>query len=130
MSELPLIRCLGCEEAVFEPTRTACPGCGRCPVCGSRRAKKVKECPTCNVPYCSCCGRCPQCLKQRYSDIDPCECGHPNDKSKLEDLVRSHAVVGAERQPISLGDLGCLIIIVVFFALFIWSLISLKDWLN
>ena len=131
MSEFPLVICPGCD-AHIDPKRSACPGCGRCPGCGIKHVKtEVKICPNCNLPY-SKCFQCPQCLELRYSEIEPpCEnCGHPNDKSKLEDLVRYHAVVGAERRPISLGDLGCLIIIVAFFVLFIWSLISLKDWLN
>ncbi|HAW32083.1 MAG TPA: hypothetical protein DCY03_28930 [Planctomycetaceae bacterium] len=105
MSDLPFIRCLGCESTVFDPTRAACPGCGRCPVCGTRRFKtEVKTCPDCELPYCDCCGRCPQCAGLRYSEIiTPCESGHPQDAEKLADLVRYEAAVGAIRRPTPWG---------------------------
>jgi len=127
MSEFPFIKCLGCEEAVFDPTRAACPGCGRCPHCGKKRAQEVKSCPECNLPYCTCCGRCPQCLELRYTDIGPCECGHPNDELIIEKLVRYEAVVGAEKRPASIG---CIVASITLTALFIWGLVSLKAWLH
>lgn len=125
MSDLPFIRCLGCETAIFDPTRAACPGCGRCPVCGVKRAKtELKTCPECELAYCECCGRCSKCAQLRYSEITtPCECGHPLDASKLEDLVRYEAAVGAQSRPTNWGcvlsfvSLIALILLLIYLAL-------------
>lgn len=102
MIERTWIKCPGCE-GVVDPTRAACPGCGNCLNCGRRRSKTVTQCDTCDVPYCDCCGRCPVCLDLRYSEVGPCECGHPNDEAKLDELVRYNAVVGAETQRMPFG---------------------------
>jgi|GEM_PF-1052191 len=128
MSDLPYIRCMGCEMAVFDPTRAVCPGCGRCPVCGKKRVKtEAESCPECNLPYCDCCGRCPKCAQLRYSDIvTPCECGHPEDADLLEDLTRYEAAVGAKSRP---TDWGCLIgslILIVVFLLIIYALAGFR----
>jgi hypothetical protein len=74
------VYCDGCE-AVFDPARLVCPACGRCPGCGSRRARGEEECPHCSVPYCTCCGRCPVCGELRYGNIQaPCSCGFPKEE--------------------------------------------------
>lgn len=122
MSEPPFIRCPGCETLI-DPTRTACPGCGRCPACGVKRARTVKTCSKCDIPYCSCCGRCPQCLELRYSEIGPCECGHPRDAEQIEDLVKYHAASGAETRP---GDSGCILVVVILLILFFIGMYALK----
>lgn len=98
----PVVRCVACN-AVVAPTQPACPGCGRCLSCGSIRAKELKQCPKCDLPYCECCGRCPGCLELRYADLGPCDCGHPDDPAKIERLVRYCAVIGAETPPIAWG---------------------------
>ena len=123
MSEWPLVRCLGCH-IVVEPTQPACPGCGACLNCGSRRSKKIEQCPRCDVPYCDCCGRCPKCLELRYSDVGPCDCGHPTDEDKLESLVRYTAVIGAEKHPTPIG------LMVAFLALIILAVVGLILWLR
>jgi len=111
MTDLPWIFCPGCNTAVA-PTRPVCPGCGSCLGCGEKRAKGVKQCPECDLPYCDCCGRCPGCLELRYEEFGPCDCGHPTNHEKLEELVRFNAVVGAEtaRMP-----LGCVVTIIGMF---------------
>lgn len=125
MSELPYIRCLGCEEAIFDPTRAVCPGCGRCPVCGLRRVKpEIKDCPECELPYCTCCGRCPKCAGLRYTEIDsPCECGHPHNAEKLADLIRYESVVGAESRPF---DWGCMMVILALVTVILLILAALR----
>ena len=125
MTAWPLIRCPGCD-VVVSPTQPACPGCGRCLGCGSRRAEKIEQCPKCDLPFCDCCGRCPECLELRYSGVSPCACGHPNDDSKLATLVRYNAVVGAEEPSTSCG---CIVAMIVFGALVIISSIGLVVWL-
>ena len=125
MTERPLIRCPGCQTVVA-PTRAVCPGCGACLACGRRRSKKLEECPKCSLPYCDCCGRCPKCLELRYSDVGPCDCGHPNDESKIESLARYEAVVGAEIRP---TPFGCVVAILAFFAVLILSSIGVAVWL-
>jgi len=110
MSELPLVRCPGCNTAVAA-TRAVCPGCGRCLNCGQVRVKKVKQCDKCSIPYCDCCGRCPKCLELRYEDVGPCDCGHPTDPDELEELVRYNAVMGAERRPTAIGCIIATIVI-------------------
>jgi hypothetical protein len=44
------IHFLGCD-AIIDPRLPACPGCGRCPVCGDRRVD-VKSPRECGVPFC------------------------------------------------------------------------------
>lgn len=129
IDDYTLIRCVDCEHAVFPSTQTACPGCGRCPSCGLRRLAKVTDCPQCSIPYCACCGRCPQCLGLRYADLDlgPCECGYPEDEARLKEVIRYHALVGAEPIPFSIGGL---IVFVVFCIVWFGSLIGLAVWLN
>ncbi|MFH1300656.1 MAG: hypothetical protein ABIK07_06310 [Planctomycetota bacterium] len=83
----------------------------------------MKTCPNCNLAYCSCCGRCPQCLELRYSEIGPCECGHPKDAQQIEDLVRYHATVGAERRP---AETGCILVVVILLILFFIGMFTLK----
>lgn len=119
MSELPWIRCPGCN-AIVAPTRPVCPGCGHCINCGQIRAKEVKQCPKCDIQYCDCCGRCPKCLELRYEDIGPCDCGHPADQEKLERLVRYNAVKGAQRPPM---PIGCIAAIVVMLGVLIFGIV-------
>jgi len=118
MTDVALV-CSPCCNTVIAPTLPVCPGCGRCPACGQKRAKAVKQCPECDLPYCDCCGRCPGCLELRYADFGPCDCGHPTNHEKTHELVRFHAVVGAERAP---EPLGCMVTIIGLIAALIFGI--------
>jgi hypothetical protein len=39
-----------CCGLVFDLHRAACPRCGRCPQCGSKKAKDLNHCPNCGHP--------------------------------------------------------------------------------
>jgi len=54
-------------------------------------------------------------------DVGPCECGHPTGPSVAE-LVRYHAVTGAERRPM---PIGCTIAMVVVLALVVLAVVGL-----
>ena len=58
----------------------------------------------------------------RYSDVGPCDCGHPTDASGIEEIVRYNAVVGAEKVPI---PFGCIFAIVVVFTLVVCAIVGL-----
>lgn len=82
-----LIRCGGCE-AVHDSRLAACPGCGRCPACGTRRVSSKElanwtACRECGAPYCCGCGRCPGCGKVRLFEVGACACGHPDDPRQV-----------------------------------------------
>ncbi len=82
---MAVAECPGCDT-YYDHSTICCPGCGRCPVCGTRRAKDENlSCPECGLPFCNECGRYPQCGAARYADIiDPCpKCNHPNDTSEF-----------------------------------------------
>src|SRR5437763_11319629 len=72
---MEFIRCAGCEM-IHRMDRLACPSCGRCPNCGTKRVAIAEICAACKLPYCDCCGLCPQCHSARCDDPrTPCECG-------------------------------------------------------
>ena len=50
------------------------------------------------MPFCSACGRCPACGKLRPLDLEPCECGHPQDPEKVARVERSFGI-GAKPTP-------------------------------
>lgn len=124
MTDRTLIICPGCCATV-SATRTVCPGCGRCLNCGVNRVTTVDQCPKCGTPYCECCGRCLECSEWRYSDIGPCACGHPNDPSRLESLIRRHTIVAAEKAPL---PAGWIIAMIVFAALIICGIVGFMVW--
>lgn len=124
MTDHVLIRCPGCE-AIVNPERAACPGCGRCLNCGTIRINVVAPCPTCEIPYCGCCGRCPECGELRNTDVGLCECGHPDDKSQLASLIRYNAVAGAEKRPL---PLGCVILITIVALVVVLGNVGFMVW--
>ena len=85
---------------------------------------EIKDCPECELPYCTCCGRCPKCAGLRYSEIDtPCECGHPHNAEKLADLIRYESAVGAESRPF---DWGCIMVILALVMVILLILAALR----
>jgi hypothetical protein len=100
------VRCPGCDT-IHESTLPVCPGCGRCPACGERRAtsKYIAEhvaCPACGLPYCDRCWRCHGCGKPRYIDAGTCTCGFPDDPAKLAQMEQAFSLSAKPRGCLSL----------------------------
>ena len=85
-----MIRCCGCQSIVSAQA-SACHNCGRCVNCGRQRSEPILACSNCKTPICECCGRCLNCNDAPVVKIGICECGHPDDPTKIKDLVDRHS---------------------------------------
>jgi hypothetical protein len=94
---MAMIRCGGCE-AIHDSRVPVCPGCGRCPHCGAKRAsredwKAWAECAACRLPYCASCGRCHGCSGLRFEDLGTCPgCGFPDDPETVASVERAWGI--------------------------------------
>ena len=110
--KLNLIRCPGCE-CIVDVADPACSACGRCLNCGVKRIPPIVECAGCSVPLCECCQRCVSCGESPTSKLDPCDCGHPNNKKELSNLLKHNALT-ARKPPTDESISSVLLIILVF----------------
>ena len=110
--KLNLIRCPGCE-CIVDVADPACSACGRCLNCGDKRIQPIVECASCSVPLCECCQRCVGCGESPSIQLAPCDCGHPNNKTELSNLLKHHAI-SARKPPTDKPISSVLLIILVF----------------
>ena len=96
------IRCLGCQS-VANASASACAACGRCLNCGIKRTEPILECPKCSTPLCDCCRRCFDCGESPDIDLTPCDCGHPNNKQALNELIERHGLSSQKPKSIALA---------------------------